>query len=265
MKKNGESGLRSHGAVRPPRAPLRKTRTLPLPSKSASALRPHANDADRPATSTTSTSVMDGQDPHALSGARDNVLEVAIGREVRAFRKKLGITVSDLARATGLSLGMLSKIENGVTSASLTTLQRLSRALGVPVTALFRRFEEKRDAVFVKAGQGLHIERRGTRAGHQYQLLGFTGGTSHAITVEPYLITLTHESDVFPLFQHSGLEFLYMLEGEVIYRHADKLYTMLPGDSLFFDADAPHGPEELVRLPIRFLSIISYPRAQEGD
>jgi transcriptional regulator with XRE-family HTH domain len=208
---------------------------------------------------------MDGQDPHALSGARDNVLEVAIGREVRAFRKKLGITVSDLARATGLSLGMLSKIENGVTSASLTTLQRLSRALGVPVTALFRRFEEKRDAVFVKAGQGLHIERRGTRAGHQYQLLGFTGGTSHAITVEPYLITLTHESDVFPLFQHSGLEFLYMLEGEVIYRHADKLYTMLPGDSLFFDADAPHGPEELVRLPIRFLSIISYPRAQEGD
>jgi len=79
------------------------------------------------------TPALDSQDPHALSGARDNVLEVAIGREVRAFRKKLGITVSDLARATGLSLGMLSKIENGVTSASLTTLQRLSRALGVPV------------------------------------------------------------------------------------------------------------------------------------
>ena len=75
------------------------------------------------------------QDPHALGGARDNMLEVAIGREVRSFRKKLGITVADLARVTGLSLGMLSKIENGVTSASLTTLQRLSRALGVPVTA----------------------------------------------------------------------------------------------------------------------------------
>lgn len=200
------------------------------------------------------------QDPHALSGARDNMLEVAIGREVRSFRKKLGITVSDLARATGLSLGMLSKIENGVTSASLTTLQRLSKALGVPVTALFRRFEERRDAVFVHAGQGLVIERRGTRAGHQYQLLGHTGGTSGSVIVEPYLITLTHESDVFPLFQHAGLEFLFILEGEVIYRHADKLYTMKPGDSLFFDADAPHGPEELVKLPIRFLSVISYAR-----
>lgn len=206
---------------------------------------------------------LETQDPHALAGARDNVLEVAIGREVRAFRKKLGITVSDLARATGLSLGMLSKIENGVTSASLTTLQRLSRALGVPVTALFRRFEEKRDAVFVRAGQGLVIERRGTRAGHQYQLLGFSGGNATGLVVEPYMITLTEKSDVFPLFQHSGLEFLYMLEGEVVYRHGDKLYTMLPGDSLFFDADAPHGPEELIKLPIRFLSIISYARERE--
>ncbi len=203
------------------------------------------------------------QDPHALQGARDNLLEVAIGREVRAFRNKLGITVSDLARATGLSLGMLSKIENGVTSASLTTLQRLSRALGVPVTALFRRFEERRDAVFVKSGAGLLIERRGTRAGHQYRLLGHTGGAGGSVTVEPYMITLTEESDVFPLFQHAGREFLYMLEGQVVYRHADKLYPMSPGDSLFFDADAPHGPEELVRLPIRFLSVISY--AREGS
>ena len=54
-----------------------------------------------------------------------------------------------------------------------------------------------------------------------------------------------------------------MLEGEVVYRHADRLYSMRPGDSLFFDADAPHGPEEMRQLPIRFLSIISYPRRDE--
>lgn len=204
-----------------------------------------------------------GQDPHALGGARDNVLEVAIGREVRSFRTKLGMTVADLAQAAGLSLGMLSKIENGVTSPSLTTLQALSRALGVPVTAFFRRFEERREAVFVKAGQGLEIERRGTRAGHQYHLLGHTTSRGGRVVVEPYMITLTEAPDVFPLFQHSGLEFLYMLEGEVVYRHADRLYTMKPGDSLFFDADAPHGPDELRQLPIRFLSVISYARDDE--
>ena len=201
-----------------------------------------------------------GQDPHALAGSRERVLEVAIGREVKALRTKLGLTVVDLAAATGLSHGMLSKIENGATSPSLTTLQSLSRALGVPVAALFRRFEQGGAATFVRAGEGLPIERRGTGSKHQYQLLGHTGDANSRIVVEPYLITLTSESDVFPLFQHAGLEFLYMLEGEVVYRHGDASYLMTPGDSLFFDADAPHGPEEMRKLPIRFLSVISYPR-----
>ncbi len=205
------------------------------------------------------------QNPHAVRDAREKVLEVAIGREVRAFRKKLGIPVADLAQATNLSLGMLSKIENGITSPSLTTLQALSRALGVPVTAFFRRFEEDRSAVFVKAGEGLEIERRGTRAGHQYNLLGHVDANTSGVVVEPYLITLSANSDVFPTFQHEGMEFLYMLEGEVVYRHGSHLFRMMPGDSLFFDADAPHGPEELTRLPIRYLSIISYPQRSQGD
>jgi transcriptional regulator with XRE-family HTH domain len=205
------------------------------------------------------------QDPHAVRDTQPNGLETAIGREVRAVRKKLGLTVADLASATNISLGMLSKIENGNTSPSLTTLQSLSRALGVPLTSFLRRFEEDRSAVFVKAGEGVDVERRGTRAGHQYTLLGHIGANTSGVVVEPYLITLSASSDVFRTFQHDGMEFLYMLEGEVVYRHSDNLYRMTPGDSLFFDADAPHGPEELVRLPIRFLSIISYPQGSAGD
>ncbi|MBR0554087.1 helix-turn-helix transcriptional regulator [Ciceribacter sp. L1K23] len=198
------------------------------------------------------------QDPHAIRDPKENNLELAIGHEVRFFRKKLGITGADLANATGISLGMLSKIENGNTSPSLTTLQSLAKALGVPLSAFFRRFEEVRNAVYVRSGEGLELERRGTRAGHQYNLLGHLDGGPSGLQMEPYLITLTAKSDVFPTFQHEGMEFLYMLEGEVKYRHADRLYTMRPGDSLMFDADAPHGPEVLVKLPIRFLSVICY-------
>jgi uncharacterized cupin superfamily protein len=47
-----------------------------------------------------------------------------------------------------------------------------------------------------------------------------------------------------------------MLEGEVVYRHSDKLYRVTPGDSLLFHAAAEHGPEELIKLPIRLLSAI---------
>ena len=194
-----------------------------------------------------------------VSDARNNNnLEAAIGREVRIFRKKIDLTIAELAKLAGLSTGMLSKIENGLASPSLATLHALSTSLNVPVTSFFRKYEEQRNATFVRSGEGLKIERRGTRAGHQYQLLGHSVGKT--IAVEPYLITLTEDSEIFPLFQHPGMEFIYSIEGEVIYRHGDKTYPLTPGDSLFFDGDAPHGPEELIKLPAKFISVIVYPR-----
>lgn len=203
------------------------------------------------------------QDPHRVRDPREKNLETAIGREVREVRKARGMTVADLAEATGLSVGMLSKIENGVTSSSLTTLQVLSSALSVPITSFFRRFEERREAVHVKSGEALEAERAGTRAGHQYRLLGHLGANNSGVVVEPYLITLDEESDIFPTFQHDGVELLYILEGEFRYRHGDQQFKLKPGDSLFFDADAPHGPDELTKLPIRYLSVISYPQSSQ--
>jgi len=175
-------------------------------------------------------------DPAHLQAA-EYALEKAIGRQVKRYRKQLGLTINDMGNRTGLSAGMLSKIENGNTSPSLATLRSLSTALNVPVTALFRQFEEQRDATFVQAGKGLAIDRRGTRAGHQ--------------------ITLESDAEVFPIFQHAGVEFIYVLEGSMVYRHLNATYTLTPGDSLFFDSDAPHGPEELLKLPVRFLSVIT--------
>jgi len=200
------------------------------------------------------------QNPHRLRENREKVLEIAIGREVRAHRKKKSMTVADLARRTGLSIGMLSKIENGNTSPSLTTLQTLANALSLPIIMFFRGFEETRLAVHTKSGEGVELERAGTRAGHQYNLLGHIGANASGVTVEPYLITLSTKADVFPTFQHEGIETIYMLEGKVDYRHGDNVYALRPGDTLFFDADAPHGPKTLVDLPAKYLSIISYPQ-----
>ena len=207
-----------------------------------------------------STARLPHQDPHSLRDGSEKNLEVAIGRAVRAFRHEQSITVAELSATTGLSIGMLSKIENGHTSPSLTTLRSLANALSVPLTAFFRSFEENRVAVHTKAGEGVELEREGTRANHQYNLLGHIGANTSGVIVEPYLITLTEASDVFRTFQHGGIETIYMLEGAVDYRHGDQVYPLRPGDTLFFDADAPHGPEILVELPARYLSIIAYPQ-----
>lgn len=213
-------------------------------------------------------------DPAPAGGPQDNSLKTgslapqpssglslaaAIGAQVRALRKKLDLTGAELADQAGLSAGMLSKIENGAVSASIESLEALARALNVPITTFFASYEEKRDCSFVPAGRGVVIERRGTKAGHQYQLLGHS--LSGDVVVEPYLITLTEEAKPYPLFQHAGVEFIYMLSGKVLYRHADKSYPLAPGDALFFDAAALHGPEELTKLPMTYLSIIVYPRS----
>ena len=174
-------------------------------------------------------------------------IAAAIGSQVRSLRHKLDLTGAELADQAGLSAGMLSKIENGAVSASIESLEALSRALNVPLTTFFASYEEQRDCSFVQSGHGVTIERRGTKAGHQYQLLGHS--ISGEVIIKSYLITLTEEAKPYPLFQHAGVEFIYMLTGKVLYRHADKTYPMSPGGALFFDAAAPHGPEELTKLP----------------
>ncbi len=200
------------------------------------------------------------QNPHAVREGREKNLEVAIGREVRELRKRQRLTGAELAAAAGLSVGMLSKIENGVISPSLATIQTLAHALRVPLVQLFSGYEEDRGCMHVKAGEGVETDRAGTRAGHQYLLLGHIGSNNSGVVVEPYLINLDSQSDVFPTFQHEGIEYLYMIEGQLDYRHGDRLYRLEPGDSLLFDSDAPHGPEGLVELPARYLSVITYPQ-----
>jgi transcriptional regulator with XRE-family HTH domain len=185
-------------------------------------------------------------------------LEAGIGAEVHRLRKGLDLTMAELAAAAGVSAGMLSKIENGAISPSLGTLQALAHALQVPISQLFTETEEQRDCSFVKAGTGVRIERRGTKAGHMYDLLGHS--LSGEIAVEPYLITLSKEAVPYTHFRHAGVEFIYMLSGKVRYRHADRTYILEEGDALFFDASGQHGPEELIEVPMQYLSIIIYPR-----
>jgi transcriptional regulator with XRE-family HTH domain len=185
-------------------------------------------------------------------------MEQKIGSEVRRLRKSLDLTVTELGAAAGISAGMLSKIENGSISPSLGTLSALAHALNVSVSSLFAETDERRDCSFVRAGSGVRIERRGTKAGHLYDLLGHS--LAGEIGVEPYLITLKTDAQPYTNFRHAGVEFIYMLTGKVRYRHADRTYLLEPGDALFFDAAARHGPEELIKTPMTYLSIIVYPR-----
>jgi hypothetical protein len=123
---------------------------------------------------------------------------------------------------------------------------------------LFAETEERRDCFFVKAGTGVRIDRRGTKAGHLYDLLGHS--LAGEIGVGPYLITLSEDALPYTNFRHAGVEFHICSRVKFV---IGTLTVMEPGDALFFDAAARHGPEELIEKPMRYLSIIIYPRQRE--
>jgi DNA-binding XRE family transcriptional regulator len=190
------------------------------------------------------------------TAAAEQALGRHIGERVRFLRRQLGLSVSQLASSSGISKGMLSKLENGQVSPSLATLVRLSAALDAPVTALFRGLDEEGDVLLVKAGQGMDISHRGSRAGSRYQLLGDMRGPHKRM--EPVLVTLLERMEIFPLYQHPGTELLYMLSGQMDYSVGAATYSLEAGDALQFDGEVPHGPQASVALPVQFLSVKAF-------
>jgi transcriptional regulator with XRE-family HTH domain len=183
-----------------------------------------------------------------------------VGVASRRLRLAQGLTLGDVAARAGISRAMLSRLETGDAMPSLDTLAALTTALGVSLTDLLQGFGVgSSPAQLVRNGEGLEVVRRGTKRGHTYRLLASNRGPRRIF--EPFLVTLTDRSEVFPGFEHPGVEFIYLLKGLLTYRHGDELYPLKPGDALTFSGRIPHGPEKLIRLPIVLLSIIMY----QGD
>lgn len=187
---------------------------------------------------------------------------VDLGRTARRLREGQNLTLADVARRADISSAMLSRLETGRVSPSLETIVALSQALGVTPSVLMQRVgTEDGGAQLIRAGEGLETLRSGTRRGHTYHLLAAQRGPRKVF--EPFLVTLNDRSEVFPGFQHPGIELLHVLTGSLHYRHGRHTYVMRPGDTLTFRGDVAHGPERLEKIPIRMLSIIIYQTAED--
>jgi transcriptional regulator with XRE-family HTH domain len=188
---------------------------------------------------------------------RENNLRNYLGRALRDRRREHALTISDVAELARISPGMLSKIENGQVAPTLDVIERTCTALGLTLGKLFQNYAvPDGSAQQVKAGQGMEVVRVGTKRGHTYHLLAYGRGPRKLF--EPFLITMNDQSEAFPSFQHEGTEFINMLQGKIAYRHGRNTYRLEPGDALTFAGNVLHGPEHLIEVPIRFLSIIIY-------
>ena len=184
-------------------------------------------------------------------------LEMCVGAAVRAQRLRQRLKLSEIAETAGISVGMLSKIENGQITAGLETLSRVARALGCPMALLFRTYDVPAgDAHLVKRGEGMPFIRQGNRPGHTFQMLSFDQGPTKAF--DAFLVTIELPTDNPPAIEHPGTELIHVIEGVMEYRSGQSLYRLEPGDTLTLRGEILHGFERLIELPVRFLSVIVY-------
>jgi transcriptional regulator with XRE-family HTH domain len=159
---------------------------------------------------------------------------VDVGQRLRVMREERGISMRALARRSGLSANALSMIERGLTSPSVSTLNKLAAALEVPITAFFRQEPIREQIVFRKASERTRIPfLRGVIEG--------LGGEAFVGRVEAFLLTLESGGSSGPHGMiHTGNELVFCLRGTMEYEVDDQRFTLEPGDSLIFSGQLIH-------------------------
>jgi transcriptional regulator with XRE-family HTH domain len=183
-----------------------------------------------------------------ISGESNNPIDV--GSRLRMLRAGASLSIRALAEMSGLNVNTLSLIENGKTSPSVSTLQQLAGALGVPVTEFFVTEQGNKTVVHQRSGQR-------PRAAFSHGVMEDLGAGMARFGAEPLIVTLEANADSGknPIV-HTGREFVYCLDGHVTYTVDTEKHLLEPGDSLFFEAYLPHRWKNADAMPSRVLLVL---------
>jgi quercetin dioxygenase-like cupin family protein len=143
-----------------------------------------------------------------------------------------------MSERTGLSTGFLSQIERGLSTPALTSLKRVAEALGTNVAALLTNNLAGRPAVPIYVARGHDTD--GTQVamgGRTYVLLS---GRSPELILEPMVLVVEPTESLEDPYGHQGEEFLYVLEGELVYGLEGVEHVLRPGDSIHMKSNVPH-------------------------
>ena len=154
----------------------------------------------------------------------------AIGVHLRHLRVRRDLSLAQVAKRVGISVGFLSALERSHMSASVSTLRKLARFYKTNILDFFDPSESNRRLVpqhkrkVLEAGPGVRME-----------LLAW-GNT----VMEPHLFRISPRSGSGESYTHEGEEFLFVLRGELHISLADVEYRLKPGDSFYFESATPH-------------------------
>jgi transcriptional regulator with XRE-family HTH domain len=178
-----------------------------------------------------------------------------VGQRIRTMREQRGLSLRALAERCTLSINAISLIERGENSPTVSSLHMLATALGVKITDFFEDSHEHA-VVHVRHDQRLATQSNGL-------LMESLGIGLRNQQLEPFMVTVEPGvGEDGESIAHPGQEFVYCLEGTVLYQVNGHTYHLEPGDSLLFDATQPHCFRNIGNYPARVLLIF---QAMEGS
>ena len=165
-----------------------------------------------------------------------------LGEKVKDLRLQKRYTLRQVSGKTGLSIALLSQVENNAVSPPVATLLRIARALDVTISYFFREEESKERAVVVRKDERRKVFRRmpaqHMESGYTYEALAYTKNAKH---MEPFLVEFEpKKKEEIAFLNHRGEEFLFLFRGRLAFHYDQEEIILQAGDSLYFEADMPH-------------------------
>jgi DNA-binding transcriptional MerR regulator/uncharacterized RmlC-like cupin family protein len=154
----------------------------------------------------------------------------AIGSHLRQLRAKQKLSLAQVARAVGISVGFLSALERSQMSGSVGTLRKLARFYKTNILDFF-------DATGASTRQVRPAQRKVLDAGPGVRMELLAWGNT---VMEPHLFRVAPEAGSGDSYTHEGEEFLYVLRGELLITLEKEEYLLKTGDSFYFESATPH-------------------------
>src|SRR6202167_2991784 len=154
----------------------------------------------------------------------------AIGSHLRKLRAKRRLSLAQVARTVGISVGFLSALERSQMSGSVGTLRKLARFYRTNILDFF-------DATGASSRQVRPEQRKVLEAGPGVCMELLAWGNT---VMEPHLFRLAPQTGSGDSYAHEGEEFLYVLRGELMITLESEEYRLKTGDSFYFESATPH-------------------------
>lgn len=199
-----------------------------------------------------------------ISDDKTNAEPPQIGVVLANLRRENGWTLADVSAKTGVSISTLSKVENNQTSPAYSVLTRLAEGLNVEFGELIGRTPER-------AAQGARAITRAHEGAFYSNEMGHYEALASEIAakkLEPMIVQIpaTKTSPSRVRSSHAGEEFVYVLEGQVVFEMEPYAPTILnQGDNVYFDGSSAHGFAAYGDAPAKILSIVHVTGGSAND